>query len=78
MVGESDFQTWLSISSISIDSAITAAGNFAMNWRVKILILKDIKSVRRRGEGVGLRTYLHFAHFGAFGVDQKDRMTKSF
>ena len=53
MVGESDFQTWLSISSISIDSAITAAGNFAMNWRVIILILKDIKSVRRRGRGWG-------------------------
>ena len=49
-----------------------------LNWRVIILILKDIKSVRRRGEGVGLRTYLHFAHFRAFGVDQKDRMAKSF
>ena len=55
MVGESDFQTWLSISSISIDSAITAAGNFAMNWRVIILILKDTKSEgrRRRRKGGG-------------------------
>ena len=75
MVGESDFQTWLSISSISIDSAITAAGNFAMNWRwrVIILILKYTKSEgrrrrRRRGEAI---------FSGLMVLTKKDRMTKS-
>ena len=76
MVGESDFQTWLSISSISIDSAITAAGNFAIELESNNSYLKRYQ--KRKEEGVGLRTYLHFAHFRAFGVDQKDRMAKSF
>ena len=73
MVGESDFQTWLSISSISIDSAITAAGNFAMNWRVIILILKDTKSEgrRRRRKGGGA------IFSGLLVLTKKDRMTKS-
>ena len=70
MVGESDFQTWLSISSISIDSAITAAGNFAMNWRwrVIILILKYTKSEGRRREAI---------FSGLMVLTKKDRMTKS-
>ena len=71
MVGESDFQTWLSISSISIDSAITAAGNFAMNWRVIILILKDTKRKRRRGwrgGGEGMEDIFTFCTFSGLLV----------